>query len=244
MAKDNYWQPIADILSRYPRFLKAVSKVREDMDVPADGIAPDERPQWYSAMLAAGEEDTGKRYGFMTGHDLLPSNKKILDALDQLAYDFNLDARWLHGLFMFVFLGDEKLDPPFYRSASPQAYFNDVRLPKEQLRVTSLSISLQKDTSIEDVRAIWGDIEKFQAYMDTDVPQRRDKVRPETVKRYQEVRDLEDSGLTQDDIARKHPRLNFDTAKDVSDFKRELEKRFRPPKSGALRKLPSLWWHT
>ncbi|MGH7157247.1 MAG: hypothetical protein ACREGG_04020 [Candidatus Saccharimonadales bacterium] len=243
MAKDNYWQPIADILSRYPRFLKAVAKVRRELGVPEGGISMEQRASWYGSLIAAGEVDTGKRYGYISGHDLLPSNKKILDALDQLARDFNLDSRWLHSLFAYVFLGDKKLSPPFYRSASPQAYFNDVRLPKEQLRVTSLSISLQKDTSIEDIRAIWPEVEKLQAYMDSDIPQRRDKIKPETVRRYLKVRELEDKGLSQKDIAEKHQKLGFDTAKDVSDFKRELEQRFKPAKSGELQKLPPLWWH-
>jgi len=244
MSQDNYWQPIADILSHYPRFLKAVAKVRADLDVPEGGIPLDERPQWYSKQVKAGEEDTGKRYGFMTGHDLLPSDKKILDALDQLASDFNLDARWVHSLFMYVFMGDKKLDPPFHRSASVRPRMNDVRLPKEQLRVTSLSISIQKDTSIEDIRAIWDEVEKYQAYMDSDVPKRRDKIKSETVKRYLKVRELEDKGLTQREIAEQHSKLGFGTAKDVSDFKRELEERFRPAKSGVLRKLPPLSWHS
>lgn len=243
MTEDNYWQPIADILSRYPRFVKAVVKLRVDLGIPEGGIPPEERPQWYSKQVSAGEEDTGSRYGFMLGHDLLPTDKKTLDALDQLAQDFNLDARWLQSLLMYVFMGDEKLDPPFHRSAYVRPRMNDVRLPKEQLRVTSLSISLQKDTSIEDIRAIWGEVEKYQAYMDSEVPKRRDKVKPETIKRYLKVRQLEDEGITQQKIAEKHPKLGFVTAKDVSDFKRELEERFKPAKSGALRKLPPLSWH-
>jgi hypothetical protein len=243
MANDNYWKPIADILSRYPRFIKAVVAARQKLNVPPGGIPYDERAEWFSSLLSAGEEDTGKRYGFVIGHDLLPSDKLTLDTLDQLARDFNLDSRWLHNLFMLVFSGDTNLEPPFHRSASPRARVNDVRLPKEQLRVTSLGIDIHKDTSIEDIRAIWGEIEKLQAYMDSDVPQRRDKIKPETVKRYLKVRQLEDQGQTQQEIADKHATLGFGTAKDVSDFKRELEQRFKPSKSGALRKLPPLWWH-
>lgn len=243
MTKDNYWQPIADILCRFKRFQTAVAKVREEFGVPPSGIPLEQRAEWYGTLVSSGEEDTGKRYGFISGHDLLPSDKKILDALDKLTRDFNLDSRWLHSLFTYVFLDDKKLTPPFHRSASPRAYFNDVRLPKDQLRVTSLGISLQKDTSIEDIRVIWPEIEKLQAYMDADLPQRRDLIKPVTVKRYMKIRRLEDGGLTQQEIAERYPDLGFDTAKDVSDFKRELEQRFRPPKSGELRKLPSLWWH-
>jgi hypothetical protein len=243
MTQDNYWQPIADILSYYPRFLKAVAKMRADLGVPEGGIPLEERGQWYGNQVAAGEEDTGQRYGYMIGHDLLPSDKATLDALDKLASDFNLDSRWLHSLFIFVFLGDNKLDPPFHRSASVRPLMNDIRLPKEQLRVTSLSISLQKDTSIEDIRAMWDEVEKYQAYMDSDVPRRRDKIKPETVKRYLKIQQLEDKGIPQREIAEKYPKLGFGTAKDVSDFKRELEERFRPAKSGALRKLPPLSWH-
>lgn len=242
MTEDNYWQPIAEVLSHYPRFLKAVAEVRRQLNIPVDGIPVEERSEWFSSMLT-GEIDTGKRYGFMTGHDLLPSDKKTLDALDQLASDFNLDNRWLHSLFMYVFTGGEKLDPPFHRSANLRPYMNDVRLPKEKLKVTSLSISIQKDTSIEDIRAIWDEVEKYQAYMDSDIPKRRDKIKSETVKRYLKVRELEDNGLTQREIAELHPKLGFTTAKDVSDFKRELEQRFKPAKSGALRKLPPLSWH-
>ncbi len=244
MINNTYWQPIADILVCYPRFLKAVDELRDQYKVPPAGIPHDKRAAWHVSFFASANEDTGKRYGYMTGYDLLPPNKDMLDTLDKLAADFNLDARWLHSLFTFVFFGEKKLDPPFHRSANVRPRMNDVRLPKDQLRVTSLSISLQKDTSIEDVRAIWDEVEKFQAYMDTDVPQRRDKIKPETVRRYQQVRKLENGGFTQQKIAEKYPKLGFDTAKDVSDFKRELEKRFRPAKSGALRKLPSLWWHT
>jgi hypothetical protein len=244
MSQDNYWEPIADILSHYPRFLKAVAKLQQEFDVPPVGIPHSKRANWYGTLFGAADMDTGIRYGYMIGHDLLPPNEKMLDALDALAADFNLDARWLHSLFTFVFLGDTTLSPPFHRSVSPRARFNDIRLPKDQLRVTSLSISLQKDTSLGDIHAIWGEVEKYQAYMDTDVPQRRDKVKSATVKKYQKVRELEDQGMPQSEIAQKYPKLGFLSAKDVSDFKRGFEQRFRPAKSGVLRNVPPLSWHS
>jgi hypothetical protein len=50
--------------------------------------------------------------------------------------------------------------------------------------------------------------------------------------------------MPQADIAKDYPGLGFLSAKDVSDFKRGLEQHFKPAKSGALRNVPPLSWHS
>lgn len=117
---------------------------------------------------------------------------------------------------------------------------NDVRLPKEQQRVTSLSIRIEKDTTIHDIEDIWNDVRKYQAYMDADIPSRRDPIQAETVERYRKIVKLRADGLKYQEIAEKYPD-KFNSAEDVRNFKNKQEARFK--KRTSLRHLPSLWWH-
>jgi hypothetical protein len=90
--------------------------------------------------------------------------------------EFNLDPRWLHPLFNYIFSAENSLEPPSNQSAWPSPKMNDVRLPKGQQRVTSLSIRIEKDTTIHDIEDIWPEIKKYQAYMDSEIPSRRDPI--------------------------------------------------------------------
>lgn len=118
---------------------------------------------------------------------------------------------------------------------------NDVRLPKEQQRVTSLSIRIEKDTTIHDIEAIWPSIKKYQAYMDAEIPSRRDPIQAETVERYRNIVKLRADGLKYQEIADKYSD-KFNSAEDVRSFKNKQEARFK--KRTSLRDLPRLWWHT
>ena len=226
-----------------PRFKKAITNARNELNIPADGVAYEDRNYWYQSFFMHPDVNTGTRYGFMVGHELLPPNKKLLDIIDKIIIDFNLDSRWTQEVFDYISSGDGKLDAPFWRSANPVPKFNDVRLLKKDLRVTSLSISINKETSIQDIRDIWPEIKKYQAYMDSDIPKRRDPIWVRTVERYVKVCELREQGSTLEKIALKHPELKFDTAKDVSDFLKRVEKRFKPHKNGTLRAVPDLFWH-
>lgn len=245
MAKakaDNYWEPHARILESMPRFQAAVSEVRKRLSIPETGIPYDERADWFGNFFAYPDEDTEGRYGGAYGYQLLPPNKQVLDELDNLRIEFNLDPRWLHPLFNYVFSAEESLDPPSNQSAWPSPKMNDVRLPKEQQRVTSLSIRIEKDTTIHDIEAIWPSIRKYQAYMDSEIPLRRDPIQPETVERYKKLMELRhDKKNTYGKIAKDYPKLGFDTGEDVRGFIRRIEKRFK--KRSTLRDLPNLYWH-
>lgn len=245
MAKtkiDNYWEPYARILECMPRFQTAVTEVRKRLKIPDTGIPLKDRASWFSNFFLNADEDTAKRYGGAYGYELLPPNKQILDELDNLRLEFNLDPRWLHPLFHYIFSGNESLNPPPQKSAWATPMMNDVRLPKNQQRVTSLSIQIEKDTSIHDIEAIWDDIKKYQAYMDADIPSRRDPIQEETVERYKKVVALKaNKQNTYDKIAKDYPDLRFDTGEDVRGFVRRIEKRFK--KRSTLRDLPNLFWH-
>ena len=243
MAKtksDNYWEPHARILESMPRFQTAISGVRKRLNVPDTGIPYDDRSEWFADFYRNADEDTSRRYGGAYGYELLPPNKQLLDELDNLRLEFNLDPRWLHPLFNYIFTADKLLESPSKRSAWPSPRMNDVRLPKHQQRVTSLSIRIEKDTTIHDIEVIWDDVKKYQEYMDADIPSRRDPIKPETVERYRTVVKLRSEGLKYQEIAEKFPD-KFNSAEDVRSFKNKQEARFK--KRTSLRDLPNLWWH-
>lgn len=237
---DNYWEPHARILESMPRFQSAIAEVRKKLNVPETGIPYEARAEWFANFYRNADEDTSRRYGGAYGYELLPPNKQLLDELDNLRLEFNLDPRWLHPLFNYIFTADESLEPPSRRSAWPSPRMNDVRLAKEQQRVTSLSIRIEKDTTIHDIKDIWKDIQKYQAYMDADIPSRRDPIQAETVQRYRDIVKLRADGLKYQEIADRYPD-KFNSAEDVRSFKNKQEARFK--KRTSVRDLPNLWWH-
>jgi hypothetical protein len=243
MAKttaDNYWGPHAEILECMPRFQSDIKAIRKRLNIPDTGIPFDDRAEWYENLFHNADEDAAIRYGGAYDYELLPPNKELLDELDRLRTEFNLDPRWLHPLFNYIFTAEKSLEPPSQKRAWPSPRMNDVRLPKDQLRVTSLSIKIEKDTTIHDITAIWGDIKKYQAYMDADIQSRRDPIQAETVERYRDIVKLRAKGLKYQDIAEKYSE-KFNSAEDVRSFKHKQESRFK--KRTSLRNLPSLWWH-
>lgn len=223
-----------------PRFQSAISEVRKRLNIPDKGIPYDDRAEWFSDFFRNADVDTSKRYGGAYGYELLPPNKQLLDELDNLRLEFNLDPRWLHPLFSYIFSAEKSLEPPSNHSAWASPRMNDVRLPKEQQRVISLSIRIEKDTTISDIEDIWNDIKKYQAYMDTEIPSRRDPIQTETVERYRSIVKLRADGLKYQEIADKYPD-KFNSAEDVRSFKNKQESRFK--KRTSLRDLPNLWWH-
>ena len=245
MAKakaNNYWEPLARILESMPRFQAAISGVRKRLKIPETGVPYDDRADWFGNFFINADEDTHARYGGAYGYQLLPPNKQVLDELDNLRLEFNLDPRWLHPLFNYIFTASEPLQSPSNQSAWPSPRMNDVRFPKEKQRVTSLSIRIEKDTTIHDVEAIWPEIKKYQAYMESEIPSRRDPIQPETVERYRKIMELrKDRQNTYDKISKEHDDLKFDTGEDVRSFIRRIEKRFK--KRSTLRDLPNLYWH-
>jgi len=238
---NNYWEPIAKILEVMPRFQEAVAKIRADFNIPAKGIPYEERASWYQKFFINPDVDTASRYGWSYEYQLLPPNKKLLDAIDNLRHEFNLDARWMHPLFAYISDGSKKLGCPSNQSASVTPRFNDVRLPKDKLRVTSLSIRIEKDTSFSDIRAIWAEIEKYQKYMDSVIPTRRDAIQTKTVEKYRKIIELRNQGLKYQEIADQNPDLGFIAAEDIRAFVHKQESRFK--KSSSLRNVPDLWWH-
>lgn len=238
---NNYWEPFAKILEVMPRFQKAIEQSRIELSVPPDGIPYNERASWYQKFFSNPDVDTASRYGWSYEYQLLPPNKKFLDTIDILREDFNLDARWMHPLFAYISDGSKKLGCPSNKSASASPRFNDIRLPKEELRVTSLSIRIEKDTSISDIRAIWTEIEEYQEYMDSVIPTRRDAIQTKTVENYRKIIKLRNQGLKYQEIANQHPELGFIAAEDIRAFVHKQESRFK--KSSSLRNVPDLWWH-
>jgi hypothetical protein len=236
-ANGNYWESLAKILERYKRFQKRVVFARKQLGINSDGLPAQDRASWYSNSLNSSGLRKDNAHNFDLS--LLPDDKKFMDVLERLASDFNLDSRWYSSLFQFI-VGGGTLIPPFGK-ASVNARVNDVRLTKEELVVEQLWIDIRKDTSIEDIRELWGQVEAYQEYMATDFPKKRRPIQKESIEKYVKVRDLEDDKLPQKRIARDYPELGFTSAEDVSNFKKELEERFKPAKPGVYQKRKPLW---
>lgn len=102
-----------------PRFQSAVSGVRKRLNIPASGIPFENRADWFENFYRNPDEDTAGRYGGAYEYQLLPPNKELLDELDNLRLEFNLDSRWLHPLFNYIFSAEKSLNPPSSQSAWP-----------------------------------------------------------------------------------------------------------------------------
>jgi hypothetical protein len=129
MAKtksDNYWEPHARILESMPRFQGAIAEVRKRLSIPETGIPYDYRAEWFENFFHNADEDTASRYGHAYGYELLPPNKEFLDELDYLRAEFNLDPRWLHPLFNYIFTAEKSLEPPLLTVPTFVLYYQHV----------------------------------------------------------------------------------------------------------------------
>ena len=234
-----YWKDMATILVRMKRFQLEVAKFRKSNDIPDTGIPREDRAEWYRSFHVVPNVDPKTIHGPESDYELLPLEDTLISQLAEFAINFNLDSRWYIPLLMYIIDGDE-LKPPFSHAVKVIPRFNDVRLPQSELYVTRLLLELRKDTSVSDVLAVWAQIENYQAYMSGEVPEKRRPVQESTIKKYLEIRESEDKGIKQRTIA---DMLGFVSAKEVSDFKREVEQRFRKPKTGPYRNIKPLWWH-
>lgn len=230
-----YWEKQVKILSAMPRFIKEIALARENLGIPASGMPKDERAAWFSGLFD-GTDDIAARYGIDT--DYMPNNKKLLDEIDRLRREFNLDTRWVFPLF--IHLAGSELNPPHEKRAEVRPKIDDIRLPKEKRRVKRLSIELTKDTTIKDIRDLWDEVKAYQAYMDGDLPSRRDEIHDTTVEKYQRIMQLKSEGKKAGKIAIDYPTLGFLTGEDVRTFVNQIEKRFK--KRSALRNVPDLWF--
>lgn len=233
-----YWKDFATILVRMKRFQFEIERFRKANDIPEDGILPEDRANWYQSFHATPDFSASGKHGSGSDYELLPPNESFIDSLAELALKFNLDSRWYQSLFMYVCSGGE-LAPPYSEGVKVLARVNDVRLPKEKLYVTRLMLEIRKDTTVSDIRKVWSQIKAYQEYMSGEVPAKRRPIQPETIERYLKIRDLEDNEVPQRVIAEK---LDFLSAKEVADFKQEVEQRFSPT-YGAYRNVKPLWWH-
>lgn len=220
-----YWSDLATILSHMKRFQEAINKFRIKYKIKPTGIPRDQRADWYSSFFLKPTFDARKKFGGLSDYELLPPNKGFVKDIEKLASDFNLDSRWYIPLFLLISSGGYNITPPFEASVNPLPRFNDVRLPEKQQVITRLLIEIRKDTSLGDIRKAWGQIKKYQKKMISDTPQKRKQIKSETIKRYIQIREMEDMGVPQKEIAQQ---LGFLATEDVSRFKSsEIENRFK-----------------
>jgi hypothetical protein len=234
---DQYLSDQAAMLSRMKRFKEAAKQFRKDFGIPEKADPKNETVQLYVNVF------TNAFYSFEVGAkgfsaykdevtNLLPQGKDILKGIENFALQFNLDSRWYSSLFLYLIMNEKEISPPLATQSDIRPRFNDVRLPDNEQVVTRLMIEIRRDTAIADIRKIWPKIKRYQKMMAGDPPQRRKLIDPATLKQYLLIRDMEDAGATQSEIA---DEIGFDAANDVSVFKaHEIERRFkdrRPPVS-------------
>jgi len=226
MKQLTYWQQDAKVLENMKRFQGEVAKVRAIYGIPVDGLSDAERADWISHHTRNLDE-THSKLGKLSDYEFLPQDPKFIAALEDVIAKFNLSTGWLLPIFLYI-LGGGELGVPFMSLPEVRPTFNDVRLPPEQQVVTRLMIEVRKDSTLEDIQALWPQVTEYQAYMEGREVRKRRPLKTKTLAKYLKIRKLERT-MRQADIATK---LGMQTYKDVSDFKREVEARFKPTKSG------------
>lgn len=238
MSQQIYWQQDAKVLVQMKRFQKAIAKLRVAHNIPAEGLPDSERTRWV-ANHTKGLEATRTKHGKLSDYELLPQDPRFIADLEELAAEFNLGTSWLLPLSLYI-IGNGSLGLPYAPLPQIHPTFNDVRLAPDQQVVTRLMIEVRKDSTRGDIEALWPQIEEYQAYMEGRNIKKRRPIEAKTVARYTKIRKLEKT-TSHAEIATK---LGMDTAKDVSELKRGVEARFKPPKSGSkAQNKPRLFFH-
>ncbi|MFH1186899.1 MAG: hypothetical protein V1697_01855 [Candidatus Levyibacteriota bacterium] len=225
IRQDKYWKDWALILSHTKRFKKVVEETRKKWKIPPSGLPRDKRADWYASLFDG--SDINSSYYASSQNDLIPSNKQIRADLWEISDDFNLDNRWHIPLFFYIASGNVALEPPS-GLPYPEIRINDARLPEDKWVIKRMWMEIHPDTTLKDIEAIWNRIMSYQEKMPAKYPERRRPIKG--VKKYVKIRKLEDKNISQQDIADDHPELGFLTAKDIADFKKQIEKHFLPKK--------------
>lgn len=227
----DYYENFAKVLFHSKRFVKEIKKARKSLSIPEDGFTSDEDAQTWVRRFPV---DVDFHYG--STKDLVPSmnyqnvipDKKVLKIVNEIIENFNLDTKWQFGIFEFILSSSRGLAYPQQSleiKVELKSKSSDVFETKEGL-VTGITIKLTRDTSIKDIEAHWNKVEEYQKLMDPSSPQRKKVITDQAVEKFIKIRDLEDSGLTQQEIADSHRELGFRTATDVATFKRDIQKPF------------------
>lgn len=226
---ESYWEGMVSVLSHAKRFRKAVVDARIKWEIPEKGLPHNKRAEWHASLYTfPNTKAKDNNYYTSTQNELLPPNERIRSTLKEISSQFNLDKRWHFSLFLHIASDDVPLSAP---TGLPyvEVRLNDARLPKDQWVIERIWIEIYPDTTQDDIEAVWKQVELYQAMMSAQYPQKR---RPlQNVDKYIKIRDLEDQQMTQQEIADDYPDLGFYSAKDVADFKKQIENRFSPHKS-------------
>lgn len=202
------------------RFQKAVLNFRSKIGIPIEGLQKEKRASWYQNNYTYFPDNSPEKFSREPNQQLIPTDPKFRNLLRQFAKSFGLDEIWYDSLFTYLLCDDQiELDVPHYEPYL-EVRINDVRLPADQVKVTSIKMNIDSETKLNDVRNIWSKIKKLQKRMVLPPPQRRRPFTERIVNRYLKVRDLEDSGKKHREIA---DELGFTSAEDVAAFKRNLE---------------------
>ena len=224
---ESYWEGMVSVLSHMKRFRKAVIDARIKWELPETGLPYAQRAEWHESLYSDPDE-VNTNYYTSTQNELLPPNERIRSTLKGISSKFNLDKRWHFNLFLHIASDDVPLSAP---TGLPyvEVRLNDARLPQEQWIIERIWIEIYPDTTQDDIEAVWKRVEAYQAMMSAQYPQKR---RPlQNVDKYIKIRNLEDQKKTQQEIADEYPDLGFYSAKDVADFKKQIENRFSSHKS-------------
>jgi hypothetical protein len=221
---NDYWSDYGEMLTYFKPFREPVVTFRTEWGIPSGGFTDKEsRGNWYRDFFACAEYDPDERYRYQLGYRYLPPNEKFITSLKELALYFGLDERWYLQLVFHAAGSDLELKDP-QPSAAINLNINDAHLPDEERMVTSISIVIQKDTSLEDIRSLWSKVQDLQSRMEGSVPERRRKVSKENKERYITIRQLEDEGLKHEQIAE---RLGIIDTTEISRIKDRVEKHFK-----------------
>jgi len=156
-----YYEQIAKILPRMKRFQKAVMDFRSKIGIPPEGLQRDKRADWYQRNYSYLPEKSPEKFSRETNHQLIPTDPKFRRLLKQFARSFGLDEIWYDSLFTYLLCdGLIELDVPHYEPYL-EVRVNDVRLPADQIKVTSIKMNIDSETKLNDVRKIWSKIKEL-----------------------------------------------------------------------------------
>ncbi len=220
-----YYQQISRLLVEVKRFQEAVKKTRKNLGIPKSGFPRSKRADWYQQFFNKSDlskEEMRRHFRIYSNQELLPPNKTFITEIQSLLKNFNLDEIWTHNIFVYLVTGN-KLEAPF-GFPNVDVKVNNSLLPEDEMEVTHLSLVINKDTSLKDIKNIWSQVQKYQSMM--PVGQSRKKPwSDENYQKYLDLRKMESIGYTHKKIADK---LEFQDAQAVSDFKKSIESRFLP----------------
>lgn len=160
-----------NLLINRPDFEKAILSLREKWNISKNGIKNQEE------------------------FDQLNNNipvKDLLDDIKKIIHDQKISPRWINGIKRYLFLNDPN---------NMAIFIGPVISTKVDIKsdLETISIEINEDSTIEDIKAIWSEVKNSQARL---LYKKRDKNQPiKNFERNKKAYDLKQEGKTLTEIA-------------------------------------------